>query len=91
MTTIEVLFKKEIEDFDFTKGTISTMLDLCIRVETNEDATRIIERYKAVNEYAEQNLGYIFGYIKPESRRNKLYKLFTVTHPIFGESFGKER
>ena len=79
---------KKIEDFDFLNGTISSLLDLCLKADTKQEANRIIERYKAVNEHAEQNLGYIFGYCG-EKEREKLYRLFIVNHPVFGSGFGR--
>ena len=80
--------KEEIENYDFENGAISNLLDLCCKAKTQEDATRLIERYRAVNQYADKNLGYIFGYCGTETR-NRLYNLFPVNHPIFGSGFGR--
>lgn len=81
----------EIENFDFNRG-IWEFLTLATKIETEEDAKRLLERYRAFEpRYADQNLGYIFGYVEPPSAREKLYKLFPVNHPIFGATFGREK
>ena len=79
---------EEIEKFDFMSATVSALGDLCVKATSKEEAKRIIERYKTVNEFAEQNLGYIFGYYGEETRA-RLYRLFPVNHPIFGSGFGR--
>ncbi len=79
---------KKIEEFDFENSTISDLLMLCGEVQTKEEAQRVIERYKTVNEHAEKNLGYIFGYLG-QKERERLYNLFPVNHPVFGSAFGR--
>lgn len=80
----------EIEGYDFEKGSIDTLLSLCLKCRTSDEATKLMERYRAVNEYADKNLGYIFGYCGAEHRR-QLYSLFPVSHPVFGSGFGREK
>jgi len=82
--------KEEIENFDFNNKSIHDILDICTKIETIEDAQRLLERYRAFEpQYADQNLGYILGYIEPPSLREKMYKLFPVNHPVFGSNFGR--
>ena len=82
-------FADKIKNFDFVNNsTIANLLDLCLEAKTKEEALLIITRYCAVNKYAMQNLGYIFGYCN-EADRKKLYSLFQVAHPIFGSGFGR--
>ena len=79
----------EIKAFDFDKGDIGAYLTLCLKCETEEEATLFLKRYREVEpEYADGNLGYIFGYCSSEDRK-KLYKLFPVSHPVFGSGFGR--
>lgn len=80
--------RKEIEEYEFGKGIIGSLLDLCCKVKKQEDAKLLLERYRAINQYADQNLGYIFGYCGAETRQ-RLYSLFPVNHPIFGSGFGR--
>lgn len=83
--------KEQIEKFDFAQG-IWKFLDLATKIDTEEDAKRLLERYRAFEpKFADENLGYIFGYIEPPSLRAKMYKLFPVNHPIFGEQFGRDK
>ncbi len=80
---------EEIENYDFEGGTIGTLLSLCTKCNTTEEATRLLELYRGVNESADSNLGYIFGYCG-EKERSRLYDLFPVAHPVFGAGFGRE-
>lgn len=70
---------------------IQGIVDICLRCNTKEDAENILRQYEeycATPEIAHINLGYIFGYVGDESRK-KLYSLFPVNHPAFGEKFGR--
>lgn len=86
MVVVEGL-EQEIEAFEFSKARVFDILDLCCKVKTEEDAKRLIEKYKSVIASAEENLGYMFGYVEPASKRAKLHKLFKVIHPIFGSTY----
>ena len=78
-----------IEEFDWDNATMGTILDLCLKCETEEDAKLVMEAYKKINpEHWAENLGYSFGYCGPEDRE-RLYKLFPVNHPVFGSGFGR--
>jgi hypothetical protein len=70
--------------------TIGDLLKACCACKTEEDANELLNEYKKTNpEYAEQNIGYILGYLGDEER-NRLYALFkTCNHPIFGAVFGR--
>jgi hypothetical protein len=82
---------KEIETFDFANRAIGDYLSLCLKCKTKEEAELFLVKYRKIEpEYADQNLGYVFGYCSAEDR-TKLYKLFPVNHPIFGSVFGRER
>ena len=80
-----------IDEVDFSLVNISEIIQLCLKCQTVEEASRLRERYREycnTPEIADGNLGYIFGYCS-ESDRKKLYGLFSVTHPIFGSVFGR--
>jgi hypothetical protein len=69
--------------------TLGELLDAAVSVTTREEAQEFLAAYKAVNEHAAANIGYILGYLNPEER-GRLYKLFEeCSHPVFGSSFGR--
>jgi len=75
-----------------TKGMpIEKVLDICLSCNTKEEAENVLREYEEQHdpEIARQNLGYIFGYASDNDIK-KLYSLFPVTHPVFGEKFGRE-
>lgn len=53
--------------------------------EAQAEASRFMEAYRADNEHADVNIGYITGYHDPTTMR-ELQELFNVSHPIFGRS-----
>ena len=66
------------------------LLNICLRCKTEEDAKKVLGQYVEQStspEIARSNLGYIFGYVGIEESK-RLYSLFHVQHPIFGESIG---
>ena len=76
----------------FTGMNIGDILNRCLACETVEEAEIILYQYEDycdTKEIAHRNLGYIFGYCNLEDRE-KLYRLFPVSHPIFGAGFGRE-
>ena len=80
---------QEIEDYDFDGGDVGSLLSLCVKCRTSDEASRVLERYRAINEFADKNLGYMFGYCA-STERKRLYKLFPVAHPVFGARFGRD-
>jgi hypothetical protein len=81
----------EFDNIDFTKLDFGQIISLCLRCNTKEDAEKVLRQYEKnfeTPEIARSNLGYIFGYTDDENRK-KLYSLFPVNHPIFGEDFGR--
>lgn len=62
-------------------------------LKTPAEAAEFFKVYRAINEYAAPNIGYLMGYYDDETRR-RVYALFDgadigVAHPIFGGSFGR--
>lgn len=83
--------KGNFDDIDFSKLDIGGIIRLCLKCKTKEDAEKVMrqyEKYCDTPEIARIDLGYIFGYCDSEDRE-KLYVLFPVNHPIFGEKFGR--
>lgn len=77
--------KYNFKDNDSISGIISA----CLQCKTKEEAEELqkeYEEYCDTPEIAKSNLGYIFGYCNKEDRI-KLYKLFPVSHPIFGSDY----
>lgn len=48
-----------------------------------EEAQEFMHLYRAENEYADQNIGYLSGYYGPDKMR-RIQEWFGVAHPIFG-------
>jgi len=79
------------ENIDFEGMDIEQLITLCLNCNTKDEARQVLEQYEKYcdsPEIARRNLGYIFGYCGKEDRE-KLYRLFPVSHPIFGEGFGR--
>jgi hypothetical protein len=53
--------------------------------DTKEEAQEFMKLYRAENEYADQNIGYLTGYNSP-SEMVRLQKFFEVKHPIFSNN-----
>lgn len=79
------------ENIDFEGMDTEQLIALCLKCNTKEEAKQVLEQYEKYcdsPEIARKNFGYIFGYCGKEDRE-KLYHLFPVSHPIFGEGFGR--
>jgi hypothetical protein len=55
------------------------------RCDTPEEAQEFMRLYRAENEHADENIGYLSGYYSPE-RAQQIREWFGVVHPIFGKS-----
>lgn len=66
--------------------TVRSLIEGALACTTQEEATAYLDAYRADNpEHADENLGYVFGYVEPPERRAALYALFEgISHPIFG-------
>jgi len=68
---------------------LKTTGDLCYKgidkCDTPEEAQEFMRLYRAENEHADENIGYISGYYDPENMR-RIQEWFCVAHPIFGKS-----
>jgi hypothetical protein len=66
--------------------TIGDLMDKGInQCETQEEAQEFMVQYRAENEHADVNIGYLSGYYSPE-KAQKIREWFGVSHPIFGNS-----
>jgi len=80
-----------MKEYKFKNLDISKIITECLKCNTLEEAKNLqtqYEQYCDTPEIARSNLGYIFGYCD-DKQRTKLYKLFSVSHPIFGQDFGR--
>jgi len=53
------------------------------RCDTPEEAQEFMKLYRAENEFADKNIGYLSGYYSPD-KMAEIQKWFGVEHPIFG-------
>lgn len=53
-------------------------------IETPEEAAEFMTAYRADDQHADHNVGYMLGYLDPEEAQKKM-ELFGVVHPIFGK------
>lgn len=74
------------------RGPVFTAIDT---LETEEDITRFHEDYRVYMkregydaQTADDNIGYILGYYGEETKK-LWYGILEVSHPIFGERFGR--
>jgi hypothetical protein len=73
--------------------TIGQIGDAACALTTPEEAAEFLAAYKAVNQHAEANIGYLMGYYGDEER-SRVYRLMdqagkVVVHPVFGARFGR--
>jgi hypothetical protein len=66
-----------------TISTAGDLFDAAASCTTQQQADEFLTAYRAHNEHADQNLGYIIGY-GDDATRNRLYGLFRLNHPVFG-------
>jgi len=62
--------------------TIGELFGAVSAIHTPEEAELFMEAYRAVNEHADANVGYVIGY-SSDTERERLYKLFGLAHPVF--------
>jgi hypothetical protein len=67
-----------------TIKTAGELFDAAASCHTQAEADEFLRLYRASNEHADANLGYIIGY-GDEDTRKRLYGLFRMGHPIFGQ------
>ena len=67
-----------------TITTAGDLFDAAASCHTQAEADEFLAAYRAHSEHADANLGYIIGYGDDDTRA-RLYGLFRLNHPIFGE------
>lgn len=65
-------------------STIRDLLDAMFAIDNAGEAALFMDEYCKVNEHADQNAGYILGYVEPPEQRRQMYGLFQAKHPILG-------
>ena len=63
--------------------TIRDLMDAMFKIDHAEHAAYFMAEYRKVNPHADKNVGYLIGYVEPAERRQAMYALFMVKHPIF--------
>lgn len=63
--------------------TVRDLLDAVTSVTSREEAERFMAEYRAENEHAGENIGYIAGYCDAETAR-RIWDWFGCAHPVFG-------
>ena len=66
--------------------TVGNIINAVENIKTKEEANEFKKIYRKENEYADANIGYIFGYLSKEERK-RLQELFAVDHPVFGRNY----
>lgn len=64
--------------------TIGELLDAVCAIPDAATGAEFMDAYRAVTDHADENIGYIIGYVEPAARRRALYARLGVAHPIFG-------
>lgn len=68
-----------------TISTAGDLFDAAASCRTEAEATEFLTAYRAENEHADANLGYIIGYGSDDDRK-RMYGLFKLNHPVFGKA-----
>lgn len=56
-------------------------LEAAMRAPAQEVADEFLRSYREVNPHADDNIGYVLGYVEPPELRRSMYALFKATHP----------
>lgn len=65
--------------------TFGELLDAANQAERDGKAAEFLAAYRAYAEHADENLGYLIGYMGDEDRQ-RMYAAYGIKHPIFGAS-----
>ena len=63
--------------------TLGDLMKVIDSITTSEKAAEFMALYRAESQHADQNIGYLCGYLDPKEANEKL-ALFKTAHPIFG-------
>lgn len=66
--------------------TIQDAMDALRDIHTKEDAQEYLRLARLDGEFADQNIGYLFGYFNRD-RWKELSELFGILHPVFGDQY----
>lgn len=64
-------------------STIGDLFDAAVQAVKDGEAQEFLREYRAANEHADENLGYVIGYADPDTRA-RMYEAFDLSHPVFG-------
>lgn len=66
--------------------TIEDAMNALRDIHTKEDAQEYLRLARLDGPYADQNIGYLFGYFS-RPRWQELSNLFGILHPVFGDQY----
>lgn len=66
-----------------TTGDLSDAIHRIIKTGTREQAQQFMATYRAANEHADTNVGYLAGYFDPDTAKT-IWDWFGCEHPVFG-------
>lgn len=66
--------------------TIQDAMEALANIHTKEEAQKYLRLARLDGEYADQNIGYLFGYFS-RPRWKELSELFDILHPVFGDQY----
>lgn len=64
--------------------TIGELFDTAGKAADEGRAAEFLKAYRAVNQHADANIGYVIGYAEPHERRQQLWAAFGLQHPVLG-------
>ena len=68
-----------------TLETAGELMDAILKCANKEEAQEFMKIYRAENEFADSNIGYMSGYYTSDIR-SKIQDWCSVEHPIFGKT-----
>lgn len=65
-------------------STIGELFDAARQAWRDGTADKFMAEYRSWNEHADQNIGYLIGYVGSADERASMYAAFGVSHPLIG-------
>ena len=70
--------------------TIRDLLDAVVACKTQDEADAVLAKAKEDNpQHAEENIGYLLGYLDRDTLYRVARLFATCNHPVFGTDFGR--
>lgn len=62
-------------------ATLGDIMNAVVAVKTQAEADQFLEAYRSINAHADDNIGYLLGYLSREEA-TRLFTLFRTPHPM---------